>query len=303
MHILEVAATPESKDLVIAELYERGTEGVVENERPDGRIVLEAFFAEPFEDAAGEFGDTARWRMAEPHDWVADFEQGWPPIAVGERFWLVPHWREEDETPPGRLRLTVYPGLACGTGRHPTTQMCLRAMERVVEPGAAVLDIGAGSGILSAAAALLGAARIAGCDIDPDAVEIAAENLHKEGIAAGLWVGSLRSVRSESADVLVANINAEGVRGLAAEIRRVLKPGGAAIVSGFPRADRERALEGNALVVEREYEQEEWMAIVLRGRREETRSVGAIRRCGGSGRGSGQIEDCGARIPAPGRPL
>ncbi len=71
-------------------------------------------------------------------------------------------------TPPGRLRLEIYPGMACGTGRHPATQLCLQAIERYVRPGARVLDVGSGSGILSDAARLMGAASVIGCDIDPD---------------------------------------------------------------------------------------------------------------------------------------
>src|ERR1700738_1813831 len=93
------------------------------------------------------------------------------PMTVGARFFLVPEWRD-DPTPAGRFRIAVNPGQAFGTGVHETTRLCLEAIEEFVRPGSAVLDVGTGSGILARAAALLGAKRVYGCDVDPVAVEI-----------------------------------------------------------------------------------------------------------------------------------
>ena len=107
-------------------------------------------------------------REEEPTDWERVTREAWPPLCVGERFYLVAPWDEAAVTPAGRLRLEIYPGMACGTGRHPATQLCLQAIERYVRPGARVLDVGSGSGILSDAARLMGAAQVIGCDIDPD---------------------------------------------------------------------------------------------------------------------------------------
>src|SRR5204863_7377462 len=101
-------------------------------------------------------------------DWVQATQDAWPPLFVGEKFFVVAPWRTEP-TPPGRLRLEINPGIQCGTGQHPCTQLCLQAMERVLRPGDRVLDVGSGSGILSIAAALLGAAMVVACDLDPEA--------------------------------------------------------------------------------------------------------------------------------------
>ncbi len=130
-------------------------------------------------------------REEEPTDWEQVTRDAWPPLCVGERFYLVAPWDETAPTPPGRLRLEIYPGMACGTGRHPATQLCLQAIERYVKPGTRVLDVGSGSGILSDAARLVGAGCVVGCDIDPDAVRIA-----RERVRVPMFVGSADAVRS-----------------------------------------------------------------------------------------------------------
>ncbi len=146
---------------------------------------------------------------------------------------LVAPWDHAAPTPPGRLRLEIYPGMACGTGRHPATQLCLEAIERYVQPGARVLDVGSGSGILSDAALLMGAGCVIGCDVDPDAVRIA-----RERVTAPMFVGSADAARSQWADVIVANIDAATWSASRPELERVRKPGSTLILSGFP--------EGNA---------------------------------------------------------
>ena len=106
--------------------------------------------------------------------------------------------------------------MACGTGRHPATQLCLQAIERYVKPGARVLDVGSGSGILSDAARLVGAGCVIGCDVDPDAVRIARERVH-----VPMFVGSVDAVRAEWADVIVTNIDAATLERIAPELERV----------------------------------------------------------------------------------
>src|SRR5271155_77386 len=142
---VRLQADPQRQDELVAELWEAGTLGVVEG---DG--FLEAFF----EDAvvARRFGEPTE---ADGRDWVQATEDAWPPILVGEKFFVVAPWRSEP-TPPGRFRLEINPGMQCGTGQHPCTQLCLAAMERLIHPGDSVLDVGSGSGILSQAAILLG---------------------------------------------------------------------------------------------------------------------------------------------------
>ncbi len=224
-------------ELLLAELWERGTLGVEESELPGGRWQLRAYFEQAFE--AGALG--GEWRSAEDEDWVRVSREAWQPLAAGERFYLVPDWRD-DPAPPGRLRLTVHPGTACGTGYMESTQLMLAAMERWLRPGERVLDVGTGSGILLDAAALLGAGRAAGCDLDFEALAFAARHAPH-----ALFQGSLRAVRAEAADFVAANINAQTIATLAAEIRRVVAPSGRAAVGGFRAAELARVEAGIGL--------------------------------------------------------
>lgn len=172
------------------------------------------------------------FREEEPVDWEQSTRDAWPPLCVGERFFLVAPWDDAARTPLGRLRLEIYPGMACGTGRHPATQLCLQAIERHVKPGMRVLDVGSGSGILSAAAKLMGGRCVIGCDIDADNVRIA-----RERVDVPMFVGSTDAVRSQWADVIVANIDAATLERIAPEIERVGKPESTLILSGFPDWD------------------------------------------------------------------
>lgn len=209
----------------IAALWEAGTEGVIET---DGELC--AFF-----DADADLGpllaELSRYQPvvspAERKEWAPHGE--FLPLEVGERFYLVPEWRD-DPPPPGRLRLTTYPGMVCGTGLHPATQLCLAALERDVRPDSVVLDVGTGSGILAAGALLLGARTVIACDIDMGAAHVARQNL---GGAAGVFAGSLRSVRASRIGVLTANLNAATLIQLGDEFSRVLRRGGRLILSGF----------------------------------------------------------------------
>ena len=190
---------------LLADLYEAGTLGLIEH---DGWV--EAFFDD--RETAAQFGEPCE---APDVDWVQQTQDAWPPLPVGEKFFLVAPWRTEP-TPAGRFRLEINPGQQCGTGQHPCTQKCLEAMERIVKPGNSVLDVGSGSGILSIAAKLLGAGRVVACDIDPE--------------ASLDFVGSIDAVRSNSFDVVVANINEDVIGRMRPDFERVATR---RILSGF----------------------------------------------------------------------
>ncbi len=196
---------------------------------------LRAFFADDpeAESLLQRFaGFSPELREEKPTDWEQVTRDAWPPLCVGERFYLVAPWDDAAPTPPGRLRLEIYPGMACGTGRHPATQLCLEAIERHVKPAMRVLDVGSGSGILSDAALLMGAGCVVGCDVDADAVEVA-----RERVRVPMFVGSADAVQSEWADVIVANIDAATLQLIAPELARVRKRQSTLILSGFPEWD------------------------------------------------------------------
>jgi len=223
---LEIECDPEDRELLIADLWDRGSTGIVElsNSR------VRAFF----EDTADSRELLALFpgailRIEEDRDWVQSARDLLQPMEVGSRFFLVPEWRD-DPAPQGRFRILVNPGMAFGTGVHETTQLCLEALEEFVKPGSLVLDVGTGSGILAKAAALLGAGKAYACDIDPQAVEIARDG----------FVGSVDAVASKSVDLVVANISPEAITELAADLIRVLRPGGILLASGLEIADIEK---------------------------------------------------------------
>jgi ribosomal protein L11 methyltransferase len=226
MFSLDLDCTQESRDLLIADLWEHGSAGIVELDA----FRVRAFFGDDADAArmAEKFGGSAK--PAEEFDWVAQSQESFQPMAVGEKFFLAPQWRD-DPTPEGRFRIVVNNGLAFGTGRHETTRLCLELLEEYVRPGMTVVDVGTGSGILAIAAKLLGAATVVACDIDPLAVEIAAE------AGVEVFVGSAPAIASGVADIVVANISPECLRDMAAEWPRLLRAEGIAILSGVEAHD------------------------------------------------------------------
>jgi ribosomal protein L11 methyltransferase len=277
MFSLEVETDSEAREMLICDLWQEGSTGVVETDLPDGRCLLRAFFEDDADSAALASRFSARVERHAPRDWVAFSRSDWAPLAVGERFLLVPDWLD-DPAPPGRLRIEINPGMACGTGFHEATQLCLEALEQYLRPGMTVLDVGVGSGILSIAAALLGARRVAACDLDEAAVEIAGSNIRRGGAGVLPFIGSADAIRSGCADLIAANISAAASIELAPELLRCLSAGGRCVASGFERDEADAvqtALERAGAEVERRMEKGEWRALVFTSAKLHSSSVPA----------------------------
>lgn len=174
----------------------------------------------------------------EEQNWVQLTQSQFDPIRVSDRLWIVPSWHEAPD--PSAVNLILDPGMAFGTGSHPTTRLCLEWLERNVEPGVSVLDYGCGSGILAIAAARLGAGRVAGVDIDPQAVEAANANAERNGVVAD-FADSAEALAGEY-DLVVANILSNPLRVLAPAICAHVRPGGRLALSGILREQAEEII-------------------------------------------------------------
>lgn len=203
-------------------------------------------------------------------DWANCWKKYFHTDKVGKRLVIQPSW--EAYTPaPGELVLRLDPGAAFGTGTHPTTAMCLRAMERLVRPGMTVFDVGTGSGILAIAAAKLGAAAVRAVDYDRTAVRVARENVCANGVQDVVTLGEsdLFSALSGRAELVTANLVADLVIRLLPELGARLSPGGALLASGIiagRAAEVRAAAEAHGFTAAEEYEEKEWRAMVLRRR-------------------------------------
>ena len=165
----------------------------------------------------------------EDTDWVTLTQRQFAPIRAGERLWIVPTWHAPPE--PGAINIVLDPGVAFGTGSHPTTGLCLAWLERNVRAGDSVLDYGCGSGILAIAAMRLGAARAIAIDIDPLALEAARYNSQRNAVA--LEVMDAQSAIPGAVRITVANILANPLRMLAPILASHTQPGGMLVLSGI----------------------------------------------------------------------
>ena len=173
-------------------------------------------------------------------DWENNWKQYYKPMEIGERLLVIPQWEEADCGE--RVPLILDPGLTFGTGSHATTQLCLTALEKAVRGGEKVLDLGCGSGILSIAALKLGAASAVAVDIDDKCLDVAYENAALNGIGKDTYTVKVGDVLGDEAlraelgggyDIVLANIVADVIIGLAPMVRSLLAPGGLFLCSGI----------------------------------------------------------------------
>lgn len=175
----------------------------------------------------------------EEQDWVRLTQSQFEPIRISDRLWIVPSWHEPPN--PEAICIELDPGLAFGTGSHPTTRLCLRWLERNVQRGEGVLDYGCGSGILAIAAAKLGAGRVLGVDIDPQAVTASRDNAERNKIEAEFFVSE--RAPDFMADILVANILTNPLRALRPLLAARVRCGGRIALSGILEAQAEEIIE------------------------------------------------------------
>ncbi|WP_418790696.1 50S ribosomal protein L11 methyltransferase [Phosphitispora sp. TUW77] len=177
-------------------------------------------------------------------DWANSWKAFYKPVSISKRIVIKPTW-EDYQKKPGELVIALDPGMAFGTGTHPTTVMCLRFLEDIIHGGEIVLDIGTGSGILAIAAGLLGAGEVRAVDYDLVAVTAAAENvaLNKLDHKIKVMEGNLLDGVSGQTDILIANIVADVIIRLCPDAVRVLNKGGLFIASGIIDIRSEEVLE------------------------------------------------------------
>ncbi|UZD96055.1 50S ribosomal protein L11 methyltransferase [Pseudomonas corrugata] len=170
--------------------------------------------------------------VIEDQDWERSWMDNFQPMRFGQRLWIVPSWHAAPE--PDAVNLLLDPGLAFGTGTHPTTALCLEWLDGQDLKGCNVLDFGCGSGILAIAALLLGAKEAVGTDIDVQALEASRDNAGRNNIAEALFPLYLpQDLPQVQADVLVANILAGPLVSLAPQLSGLVKPGGRLALSGI----------------------------------------------------------------------
>lgn len=219
-----------------------------------------------------------QFKILREEDWAHAWKKFYKPMRIGQRVVLKPSW-EEFIPEPGDLVVELDPGMAFGTGLHPTTRLCVAALEATVQPGDRVLDVGTGSGVLSIVAAKLGASAIVATDIDPVAVDVARENLEINALPlapAGIIDVRLGSVPEGMAghfQVVVANILAEVIAGLFdgsyenVPLFEPLAPDGTMILSGIIEERAflvEEAVARHGMTVVGREQEGDWIALYVR---------------------------------------
>ena len=172
-------------------------------------------------------------------DWVRATQSQFPPTRISDRLWIVPTWHEPPD--PEAVVVRLDPGVAFGTGTHPTTRLCLRWLDDSLRKGASVLDYGCGSGILAIAAAKLGASRVVGSDIDPQALQAARANSEANAVRADYTEPD--SLRAGTWDVVLANILSNPLMLLAPALLARVAPGGALVLSGVLERQADQVIE------------------------------------------------------------
>lgn len=204
----------------------------------------------------------------EDKDWGENWKKHYKPVEVGDRIVIKPSWEDYDNS-QGRILIELDPGMAFGTGTHETTSLCLRGLESYLKPGFTVFDIGCGSGILSIAAAKLGASRVLGVDIDPLSVKTSLENIeiNKVEDCVSIREGDLLDNVEGKADLVVSNILADIIISMLDDLKGHMSKNGLFISSGIINVKEEsvrKSLEEKGFEILDSIHDGEWVMIIAR---------------------------------------
>ncbi|MGI9950818.1 50S ribosomal protein L11 methyltransferase [Moorellaceae bacterium AZ2] len=278
-----ITTTEEASEAVAGLFYEVGAQGLILED--EGRqVVLRGYLPqderlrERLQNLEGRLKAIGRFfpgyraelscRSMEEEDWATAWKAYYKPVKIGSRLVVKPSW--EEYTPrTGELVIELDPGMAFGTGTHPTTAMTLEMLEELVKPDDVVYDVGTGSGILAIAAGLLGAREVTAVDNDPVAVKTARENVKRNGLEGKIRVeaGNLLQGLGSPADVVTANIVADVLLALLPQAARLLRPGGRIVLGGIigPRASElVAALQGQGFALIKRECRGDWVALAGR---------------------------------------
>jgi ribosomal protein L11 methyltransferase len=211
-----------------------------------------------------------RTRELGPEDWTEQWKKGYEIRKVGRRIVIVPSWKKY-AAKRNEIAVTMDPGMAFGTGLHPTTRLCLIALEEYLKTGHRVLDVGTGSGILAIAAVKLGADSVEALDIEAAAIDAAERNAANNGVAdrINLHRGTLKELGAKipPADLVLVNILAYTIIRMLPELKAKLRPHGLLITGGILaefRPDVEAAMKREGFVVIEALQEEDWVSLVAR---------------------------------------
>lgn len=217
-----------------------------------------------------------QYELVQEQNWMEAWKQHYKPFTIGQRLHIMPAWlAQEAAADDGRAIVRIEPGMAFGTGVHPTTQLCLLLVEQYVQPGDTVIDIGCGSAILAIAAKKLEAGQAVGVDIDPQSMDNARENAALNNVDIEIGLGSVAEVlageyKLQQADVVLANILAPVlVRLLAGGLGRLVAPGGTLILSGIlndQEPELRPALHVAGFAIVAEQRSGDWLALAAKSK-------------------------------------